>query len=41
LQRTPDFHPAEPKKTRIDAFRVVEDEDLVSRYRREMSSMLF
>ena len=29
-----------PKKTLIDAFRVVEDEDLVGRYRRKMSSLL-
>jgi len=25
----------------VDAFRVIEDEDLVSRYRRKMSSILF
>ncbi len=30
-----------PKKTLIDAFRVVEDEDLVGQYRRKMSSLLF
>nr|WP_295382119.1 thioredoxin [Pseudoxanthomonas sp.] len=30
-----------PKKVLIDAFRVVEDEDLVGRYRRRMSSLLF
>ena len=30
-----------PKKALIDAFRVVEDEDLVGRYRRRMSSLLF
>ena len=29
-----------PKKTLIDAFRVVEDEDLVGRYRRKMASLL-
>ena len=28
------------RKSLIDAFRVVEDEDLVSRYRRRMSSLL-
>ena len=30
-----------PRKALIDAFRVIEDEDLVSRYRRKMSSILF
>ena len=30
-----------PRKALIDAFRVIEDEDLVSRYRRRMSSILF
>lgn len=30
-----------PRKLLIDAFNVVEDDDLVSRYRRRMSSMLF
>jgi putative thioredoxin len=30
-----------PKKTLIDAFRVVEDEDLVGQYRRKMSALLF
>lgn len=30
-----------PKKSLIDAFRVIEDEDLVGRYRRKMSSLLF
>ena len=29
-----------PRKTLIDAFRVIEDEDLVGRYRRKMSSLL-
>ncbi|TZF80642.1 tetratricopeptide repeat protein, partial [Cognatilysobacter lacus] len=29
------------RRTLIDAFRVVEDEDLVGRYRRRMSSLLF
>ena len=28
------------KKSLIDAFRVIEDEDLVGRYRRKMSSLL-
>lgn len=30
-----------PKKTLIDAFRVIEDEDLVGQYRRKMSALLF
>lgn len=30
-----------PKKALIDAFRVIEDDDLVGRYRRRMSSLLF
>jgi len=30
-----------PKKTLIDAFRVIEDEDLVGTYRRKMSALLF
>ncbi|WP_296245979.1 thioredoxin [uncultured Stenotrophomonas sp.] len=30
-----------PRKALIDAFRVIEDEDLVGRYRRKMSSLLF
>jgi hypothetical protein len=40
LRRNRDFHDALPKKALIDAFRVVEDEDLVGRYRRKMSSLL-
>jgi putative thioredoxin len=35
------FRDSLPKKTLIDAFRVIEDEDLVGRYRRRMSSLLF
>ena len=30
-----------PRKALIDAFRVIEDEDLVGRYRRKMSALLF
>jgi len=30
-----------PKKTLIDAFRVIEDEDLVGRFRRRMSALMF
>lgn len=40
LRRNRDFDDALPKKVLIDAFRVVEDEDLVGRYRRKMSSLL-
>lgn len=40
LRRNRDFEDALPKKALIDAFRVVEDEDLVGRYRRKMSSLL-
>jgi putative thioredoxin len=40
LRRNRDFEDALPKKVLIDAFRVVEDEDLVGRYRRKMSSLL-
>lgn len=35
------FRDGLPKKALIDAFRVIEDEDLVGRYRRKMSSLLF
>ena len=35
------FRDSLPKKALIDAFRVIEDEDLVGRYRRKMSSLLF
>jgi putative thioredoxin len=40
LRRNRDFEDGLPKKALIDAFRVVEDEDLVGRYRRRMSSLL-
>jgi putative thioredoxin len=40
LRRNRDFDDGLPKKALIDAFRVVDDEDLVSRYRRRMSSLL-
>jgi putative thioredoxin len=40
LRRNREFEDALPKKALIDAFRVVEDEDLVGRYRRKMSSLL-
>src|SRR5690606_18037959 len=35
------FRDGLPRKALIDAFRVIEDEDLVGRYRRRMSSLLF
>ena len=41
LRRNRNFEDGLPRKALIDAFRVVEDEDLVGRYRRKMSSLLF
>ncbi|MGV8961295.1 MAG: thioredoxin [Stenotrophomonas sp.] len=41
LRRDRNFEDGLPKKSLIDAFRVIEDEDLVGRYRRRMSSLLF
>ena len=41
LARDRGYQEGLPKKTLIDAFRVIEDEDLVGRYRRRMSSLLF
>ena len=41
LQRDRGFQDGLPRKALIDAFRVIEDEDLVGRYRRRMSSVLF
>ena len=35
------FRDGQPRKALIDAFRVIEDEDLVGRYRRKMASLLF
>jgi putative thioredoxin len=35
-----DYEGALPKKSLIDAFRIIEDEELVGRYRRKMSSLL-
>jgi putative thioredoxin len=40
LRRDRGFEDGLPKKALIDAFRVVEDEDLVGQYRRRMSSLL-
>ncbi len=41
LRRDRSYEEGLPKKTLIDAFRVVEDEDLVGQYRRKMASLLF
>jgi putative thioredoxin len=41
LRRDRGFDNGLPRKALIDAFRIVEDEDLVSSYRRKMSSLLF
>ncbi|WP_206859671.1 thioredoxin [Lysobacter changpingensis] len=41
LRRDKTYEDGLPRKTLIDAFRVVEDQDLVGRYRRKMSSLLF
>ncbi len=40
LQRDRSYENGLARKTLIDAFRVLDDEDLVSRYRRKMSSLL-
>jgi putative thioredoxin len=41
LRRDRSFQDGLPRKALIDAFRVVEDEDLVGRYRRKMASLIF
>ncbi len=41
LRRDRTYADGLPRKALIDAFRVVEDEDLVGRYRRRMASLLF
>ena len=41
LRRDRTFADGLPRKALIEAFRVIEDEDLVSRYRRKMASLLF
>lgn len=41
LRRDRGYQDGLPRKALIDAFRVVADEDLVGRYRRKMSSLLF
>lgn len=41
LRRDRDFEGGLPRKSLIDAFRVIDDATLVGRYRRKMSSLLF
>ena len=41
LRRDRSYEEGLPRKALIDAFRIVEDEDLVGTYRRRMSSLLF
>ncbi len=41
LRRDRTFQDGLPRKALIEAFRVVEDEDLVGRYRRKMASLLY
>jgi putative thioredoxin len=40
LRRNKQFEDGLPRKALIDAFRIVEDADLVGQYRRKMSSLL-
>ena len=40
LQRDRAFEDGLPRRALIDAFRTLDDADLVSRYRRRMSSLL-
>ena len=41
LKRDRSFEDGLPRKSLIDAFRVIEDDALVGQYRRKMSSLLF
>jgi putative thioredoxin len=41
LRRDRNYEEGLPRKSLIDAFRIIEDEDLVGAYRRKMSSLLF
>ncbi|WP_101925811.1 MULTISPECIES: thioredoxin [Luteimonas] len=41
LQRDRDFDDGLPRKALIDAFRILDDAELVGRYRRKMASLLF
>ena len=40
LQRNRDYQEGLPKKALINAFRIIDDQDLVGKYRRKMSSLL-
>ena len=40
LRRNRSFEDGLPRKSLIDAFRILDDEDLVGRYRRQMSALL-
>ena len=40
LRRDRQFDDGLPRRALIDAFRILDDEDLVGRYRRRMSSLL-
>ena len=41
LKRNKTFEEGLPRRALVDAFRIIEDEDLVGQYRRKMSSLLF
>lgn len=41
LRQDRTFDDNRPRRSLIDAFRVIEDEDLVGRYRRKMSALVF
>jgi len=41
LRRDRTYDEGRPRKLLIDAFKVIEDEDLVGQYRRRMASLLF
>ena len=41
LKRNKTFEDGLPRKALIDAFRIIDDEDLVGQYRRKMASLLF
>ena len=41
LKRNKTFEEGLPRKALIDAFRIIDDEDLVGQYRRKMASLLF
>jgi putative thioredoxin len=41
LKRNKTFEEGLPRKVLIDAFRIIEDDDLVGQYRRKMASLLF